>query len=130
MSESINSIRYPMNVDAGLGELRTERDYEAHVEQMMKQVLFTSPGERWGRPDFGCGLRDMIFEPNGVVTADLMKVRILEALTTWLGSTLTVEDVVVEAEEAVMNVRIRYVLHARGERKFLNVSVEEARFGG
>ncbi len=64
MNKLIHSIRYPFAIDDGFGKLAEETDYYRHVEQMIKQVLFTNPGERINRPDFGCGIRRMVFAPN------------------------------------------------------------------
>jgi len=119
----INSIRYPFAIDDGLGNLAEERDYASHVEQLIKQVLFTSPGERVNRPDFGCGLRRMVFAPNSDVTASLMQVMVFQALDTWLGTLITVDDVAVRAIEEVLEVRIGYTLRARQERRYLNLEV-------
>jgi hypothetical protein len=64
MTQQIHSIRYPFSIDKGFGVLAEESDYGLHVEQMIKQVLFTNPGERINRPDFGCGISRMVFAPN------------------------------------------------------------------
>ena len=37
-----------------------------HIRDLIEQVLFTSPGERVMRPDFGAGLLALVFEPNSV----------------------------------------------------------------
>ena len=50
----LDSVRYPFGVDPEAGRLAQEPDYDEHVEQLILQVLFTSPGERINRPDFGC----------------------------------------------------------------------------
>jgi uncharacterized protein len=121
--KTIHSIRYPFAIDAGLGRLAEERNYAAHVEELMLQVLFTSPGERINRPDFGCGLRRMVFAPNSDVTASLTQVTIFEALDRWLGTVLDVQDVSVQALNEVLEVRIAYLLKARQERRYLNLEV-------
>jgi phage baseplate assembly protein W len=123
MAPPLTSIRYPFAIDAGLGRLAVETDYAAHVEQLMRQVLFTSPGERVNRPDFGCGLRRMVFAPNSEVTASLLQVTVFQALTRWLGTLIEVERVEVQAVDEVLEVRIAYVLRARQERRYLNLEV-------
>ena len=123
MAEPIKSIRYPFGVDAGLGRLTVESDYAAHVEQMMKQVLFTNPGERINRPDFGCGLRRMVFAPNSDVSASLTQVTVFQALEKWLGSVIKVNEVRVTAEEEILRVDIAYILRVRQERRYLNLEV-------
>jgi phage baseplate assembly protein W len=123
MAESIHSIRWPIAVDTKLGALADETDYGRHVDQLMRQVLLTNPGERIHRPDFGCGLRRMVFAPNNPASASLLKVTILQALQKWLGTVIDVEEVEVNATDETLSVAIRYVLRARQERRYLNVEV-------
>ena len=90
---------------------------------MMRQVLFTAPGERINRPDFGCGLRRMVFAPNSEASASLLKVQIRQALDRWLGTLIRVDDVVARAEGEILRVSIVYVLKARQERRYLNLEL-------
>jgi phage baseplate assembly protein W len=123
MRKPITSIYYPFAIDAGLGRLAQESDYAAHVEQLIKQVLFTSPGERINRPDFGCGLCRMVFAPNSDVTASLTRITVFQALENWLSSLIRVDDVNVKATNEILEVHIVYVLKARQERRYLNLEV-------
>ncbi len=121
MAQPIKSIKYPFAIDSGQGILSEENEYAEHVEQLIKQLLFTSPGERINRPDFGCGIRRMIFAPNNTASASLAQVTIFQALETWLGSLITTEEVKVEANEETLNIAIIYILKARQERRYLNL---------
>ena len=123
MAETFTSIRYPLAIDEGLGRLAVEDDYAAHVEQMIKQVLFTNPGERINRPDFGCGLRRMVFAPNSDVSANMAQVSVFQALDKWLGTLIAVSQVEVQALEEVLEVKIAYVLKARQQQRHLNLEV-------
>lgn len=123
MSEPFTSIHYPIAIDAAFGRLDPETDYAAHVEQMIKQVLFTTPGERVNRPDFGCGIRRMVFAPNSEVSASLAQVMIFEALKRWLDPAISVSDVRTNAVNERLEIRIAYVLKARGERRYLNLEI-------
>ena len=123
MNQAITSIHYPLGIDEGLGRLSVEEDYAEHVEQMMIQVLMTNPGERVNRPDFGCGLRQMVFAPNSDATASLTQVAVFQALEKWLGSVIDVSQVEVKAVDEVLEVRIAYVLKAKQERRYLNLEV-------
>ena len=123
MPESFTSIYYPLGIDKGLGRLSVEENYSEHVEQMIKQVLFTNPGERINRPDFGCGIRRMVFAPNSEVSASLTQVTVYQALDKWLGALIDVSKVDVEAKDEVLEVKIAYVLKARQERRYLNLEV-------
>jgi phage baseplate assembly protein W len=123
MTTSTESVLYPFAVDANAGRLAQEPDYPRHVEQMIKQLLFTAPGERVNRADFGCGLRRMLFAPNSSVTAQLLQVTILQACEKWLDSVITVDHIQVDAIESQLQVQLVYVLKARGERRYLNLEV-------
>ncbi len=123
MTDQISSIRYPLAVDAAHGHVTVETDYAEHVEQMMMQVLLTNPGERAHRPDFGCGLRRMVFAPNSDVNASLVQVTVFQALDKWLGELVKVLDVKVTAVESTMEVKVDYILRARQQRRILNLEV-------
>jgi phage baseplate assembly protein W len=123
MAEPFTSLRYPIAIDEGLGRLTIESDFAAHVEQMIKQVLFTNPGERVNRPDFGCGIRRMVFAPNSTATASLAQVTVYQALDKWLGTLIEVSRVEVEAREEILEVKIAYLIKARKERRYLNLEV-------
>lgn len=123
MSDPIRSIAYPIDIDEGLGTLLEETDYSAHVRQMMLQVLFTNPGERINKPDFGCGLRRMVFAPNSLASANLLKVLISQSLTKWLGTLITLVSVDTEVNETTLSVNIAYILKARQQKLYLNLEV-------
>ena len=123
MTQPFTSIHYPIGVDVGLGRLATERNYEQHVDQMIRQVLLTAPGERINRPEFGCGVRRMLFAPNSVVSASLAQVSVHQSLDRWLGSVIKVDDVVVTAVDSTLTIQISYVLLARQQRRYLNLEV-------
>ena len=91
--------------------------------QLIKQVLFTAPGERINRPDFGCGIRQMVFAPNSRVTAGLVKVTIFQALDRWLAGVIRVQDVQVDALDERLEIRIAYLLLSNQEQRWLNLEV-------
>jgi phage baseplate assembly protein W len=123
MNESINSIKYPFAIDRSLGTLRQEKLYAQHVRQMMMQVLMTSPGERVNRPDFGCGLRRMVFAPNSDASANLLQVMVMQALDKWLGDLIEVLEVKVAAVNERMEVSVVYMIKATQQRQYLNIEV-------
>ena len=123
MNETITSIRYPFAIDQTLGVLMEEKDFSRHVRQMMLQVLFTNPGERINRPDFGCGIRSMVFAPNSDTTASLLQIMIMQAMEKWLGDLISVDKIDVRAIDERLEVKIIYMLKARQERQILNLEV-------
>lgn len=117
------SLRYPVAVDAARGRLAQEQDFNAHIEQLVMQVLMTAPGERINRPDFGCGVKRLVFAPGGDVAATLAQTTVYQALTKWLPNAIAVNEVTARADDAVLQIRIGYVIKARGERRYLNLQV-------
>ena len=123
MREPIHAIRFPFAVDENLGRLAEEPDYVAHVEQLMRQVLLTDPGERINRPDFGCGIRRTLFTPNSEVAAGLAQVTIFQALDRWLGEVIRVDRVEVRPHEEVLDITIAYIIKADQKQRYLNLEV-------
>ena len=121
--QPIEAIQFPISIDRALGQLKQEHDYDRYVSQLIRQVLLTNPGERAHRPDFGTGLRRMVFAPNGTVTASLLQTTIFQNLNRWLGSLITVQNVITEAQTSTLLVTIFYVIKARGTQQVLNLEV-------
>ena len=123
MSKLLHALRYPFAIDAGGGRAAEEADYEAYVRQLIRQVLLTAPGERVNRPDFGAGIRRMVFAPNSPEVASLAQTFVYQALTRWLGTIIKVEDVRVAAEESALLIDVRYLIIQRGETRLLREEV-------
>jgi phage baseplate assembly protein W len=60
-------LDFPYRID-NLGRSAQTLD-DGHLRDLIEQVLFTAPGERVMRPDFGCGLAQLVFEPNSSTLA-------------------------------------------------------------
>ncbi|MEV1065956.1 GPW/gp25 family protein [Streptomyces sp. NPDC050263] len=113
-------IDFPYRVDA---RGRTaETGHADHVRDLVEQVLFTSPGERVNRPDFGCNLLDMVFAGNSPELAATLEMTAQAALQRWLGDVLALESVTVASEETTLRVRVAYALTATGERHAVTVT--------
>lgn len=123
MNQRLTNIKYPLAIDKGTGEVSNENNYSAHIEQLIRQVLLTNPGERVNRADFGCGIRQMIFAPNSEITASLTQITILQALDKWLGSVIETNHIKVKAEDEILEISIVYTIKSRQERKYLNLEV-------
>ncbi len=123
MAERIDAIQFPVRIDGAFGHIRHETDYERYVAQLVRQVLLTAPGERPHRPDFGAGLRRMVFQPNDDATASLLQTLVFQNLKQFLGNLITVDEVKVQANGASLEVVVVYTLKARGTRTVLNLEV-------
>jgi phage baseplate assembly protein W len=106
------NIDYPLHFDARGATAAT--DYPDHVRDMIEQLLFTRPGERVNRPDFGCGLLDLVFELSSPELAATLQVSAAGALARWLGDVIAVDELTVTAQESTLRVELRYVLLATG----------------
>jgi phage baseplate assembly protein W len=116
-------IRFPFAIDDRLGRLALEHDYDDYIRQLIRQVLFTAQGERINRPDFGAGVKRLVFAPNSPATASLAQTIVFQALTTFLGTLIRTESVTANADGERLQIDIAYSTRSRGERRFLNVEV-------
>jgi len=91
--------------------------YDGHVRDLVEQLLFTSPGERVMRPDFGCGLLDLVFEPNSPELAATLQLSVQAALHRWLGDVLEVEALEISSADNVIRVELSYVVLPTGSRQ-------------
>ncbi len=91
-------------------------DRRAHVRQQIEQVLFTNPGERVFRPDFGAGLKQLVFEPNSSVLWELTRKRISSSLVDALRGEVDPKslEVEVKGEGEKLLITVSYALAAIG----------------
>ena len=85
-------------------------DRDAHIRQLIEQVLFTAPGERVMRPDFGSGLLALVFEPNSSTLAATTQVLVQGALQQHLGHLIAVHAVDVRNDDGALRVDVSYVV--------------------
>ncbi|MFT3770701.1 MAG: GPW/gp25 family protein [Minicystis sp.] len=117
---------FPFRIDGASGKGALAPSHEAHVQQMIRQVLLTAPGERTDLPTFGCGLRRLLFAPNAEPLAATAQVLVLQSLKRWLASAIDVKAVRVlsaddSGDESRIIVQVEYVL--RETRETSNVEV-------
>jgi len=114
------NVAFPYSIDA---RGRTaDVDGDAHVRDLIEQVLFTAPGERVNRPTFGSGLLGLVFEPNGEALAAATEHTVHGALQLWLGDLIVVESVDVAAVEGTLEVTISYIVRRSEERRTVTVA--------
>jgi uncharacterized protein len=78
------------------------------IRGKMIQVLFTVPGERVNLPEFGCGLFNLVFEPNDAILAATTEFTVGQALSRWLGDDIIVDGVDVEAVDETVTIQVAY----------------------
>ena len=90
-------------------------DYDDHVRDMIEQLLFTNPGERVNRREFGSGLMQLMFEPNSPERAAALEVTARAALDRWLRDVVQVEDLKAKSEDSSLRVFLHYVVLRTGQ---------------
>lgn len=87
-----------------------------HLRDLIEQVLFTAPGERVMRPDFGSGLLGLVFEPGGPELVATTQHLVQGALQQELGHLIAVESVDVSQDEGTLTVSVSYAVLRTQER--------------
>ncbi len=112
-------LRFPLGVDSR-GSLAMAGAGEA-TDSAIRVVLSTAPGERVMRPQFGCKIWDLLFEPVNANTLGLMAQAVREALAQW-EPRIEVEDVAVtpDADDpALVRIAISYRMRTSNDRRNL-----------
>ncbi len=109
----------PLGVDGrgGIGLISGERA----IERSVLNILSTAKGERRMRPQFGCGIHDLVFAPNDPTTAGLIQSQVIEALGWW-EPRIDVLGVDVEPDadqDGLMLIEVRYVVKATNAERNL-----------
>jgi uncharacterized protein len=107
------NINYPFQFDGRGRTALTGRDQ--HIRNMIEQFLFTNPGERVNRPDFGSGLLQMIFAPNSPELAAALEHTVQAGLQRWLGDLIEVHNLEVTSQDSSLRVAVQYRVRDAGE---------------
>ena len=111
----IATVDFPLQFDSR-GRTATV-GLDAHIRDLIEQVLFTSPGERVNRPTFGSGLLQLVFAPNREELAAATQLLVQGALQQWLGDLIQVDAVKVESVDATLQVTIQYTIRRNQTRQ-------------
>jgi len=113
-------MKFPFRIDEG-GAVTSSR--ARHVREQIEQVLFTNPGERVFRPEFGAGLRRLIFEPNRSALWEITKKRLMASLTEALQGEVDPRTLEVEVTG------LDEITGSASEKLFIHISYELAAIG-
>jgi hypothetical protein len=109
------NIDFPFHFDSR-GRTAPTSDND-HIRDMIEQLLFTNPGERVNRPDFGSGLLQLVFAPNSPELAATLQFTVQAALEQWLGDLIDVQELDVTSEDSTLRVSLEYVVKRSGEQR-------------
>jgi phage baseplate assembly protein W len=122
-------LAFPLGVD-DRGRIALARE-EIDVEQAIRIILSTAPGERPMRPEFGCAVHDCVFERIDADTLARIDQAVRVALDRW-EPRIAIEDIAFETRrEGELLVHLRYRLRATNDVRnlvfpFYVVPAEEA----
>jgi hypothetical protein len=108
-------IDFPFHFD-GRGRTATTGT-DDHIRDMIEQLLFTNPGERVNRPDFGSGLLQLVFAPNSPELAAALQFTMQAALQRWLGDLIEVQALEVVSEDSTLTIFLQYLVRRTGETR-------------
>lgn len=109
------NIDFPFHFDSRSRTATTGDD--DHIHDMIEQCIFTNPGERVNRPDFGSGVLQLVFAPNSPELAAALQFTVQAGLQRWLGDLIEVQTLEVTSVESTLRVVIQYVVRRTGERR-------------
>ena len=110
---------FPLRTDATGGISLVSREKE--IEEAIRLILGTSPGERPMRPEFGCRINEYVFASADGGTANAIAAEVKHALRRW-EPRIDVQDVVVtfDARDATtLYIDIRYAIRRTNDRRNL-----------
>jgi phage baseplate assembly protein W len=100
-------LSFPFQIDTN-GRTAAVTTLDDHIRDELIQLLLTNPGERAFLPEFGGGLRRLVFEPVGEATQGMTKSMITQAISTWLGHRIELEALSVEVADTTIEVELKY----------------------
>jgi phage baseplate assembly protein W len=115
MSATTNNlgVAFPLRLDSA-GQAAAAPTPAAAVEQLIEELLFTTLGERLNRPDLGCGLLELVFEPSSDELQAATQFQVNAELQRWLGDLIRVLSVVTQASGSELATTVVYALLADG----------------
>jgi Bacteriophage baseplate protein W len=116
----MTQVDFPYAIDRRGRTAGTSED--DHVRDLIEQVLFTAPGERVNRPDFGSGLLQLFFAPNSDELASATQFLVKGSLQQWLGDVIQVDEVTVESVESSLRVTVVYTVRRTQDRRTIELS--------
>lgn len=110
---TVMNLDFPFHFD---GRGRTAAtDPSDHIRDLVEQLLFTSPGERVNRPDFGTGLLQLVFAPNSLELAATVQFTVQAAIQHWLGDLVEIQKLEVLALDSTLAIDLVYLVRGTGQ---------------
>ena len=115
-------LHQPFRLGAQGGVAVTD-DPDRHLRDRVLAVLFTSPGERVNRPDFGAGLQRTLFEGLNELLRTTVEFRITEVLQRELGAELLLDEVTLQPQPDSGELTLRLGFRRRSDLSPRNLEI-------
>ena len=100
----------------GTGRTATTTDLRIRVRSLLEAVLFTAPGERVNRPEFGSGIRDMLFDSNSEALETASDFLIRAEIQRHLSDVVVLDALEVTRNEGELRISLSYTPIGSDER--------------
>jgi phage baseplate assembly protein W len=111
-------LSFPFRIAAN-GRTAQVQTLEEHVRDELTQLILTNPGERRDLPEFGGGVRRLVFEGAGLTTSAMAKAMLSQALSRWLAQRVTVEQLDVTGVSETLMVDLVYRIAGSPDRRLV-----------
>lgn len=111
-------LAFPFRIGAN-GTTAQVSSLENHVRDELVQLILTNPGERVFLPEFGGGIRRLVFQNADPATAGMAKAAITRAISKWLGSRITIDDLRVRIENEKIDIDLKYRIAGSEDSKVM-----------
>ena len=111
--------KFPVTIDA-TGKIAMSQ-FEEDIKEAIRIILGTARGERVMRPDFGCGIHELIFEPINVATTGLIESSVQEALTRYEPRIDLIDVTVIDNEANVGKLKVSIDYRVRATNNEFNL---------
>ncbi len=109
------NLNFPFGFDSR--GCTSQTGYDDHIRDMLEQLIFTSPGERVNRPDFGSGILQLIFAPNSPELAATLQFTLQAAIQRWLGDVIDLQAIEISAMDSTLSIDLSYVIRQTDQVK-------------
>src|SRR4051812_14478001 len=114
------NIDFPFHFDSRGRTATTGGD--DHIRDLIEQLLFTNPGERVNRPDFGSGLMQLVFAPNSPELAAALQYTLQASLQQWLSDLIELQSLEVTSLDSRLTVTVQYLVRRTNETQLAQIT--------
>ncbi len=106
-------FKFPVQVDENTGRMKTS-SHEEDIEEAIRIILGTQPGERPMSPYFGCAINSFVFNNADYSTLSMMEKEVVNALIMWEPRITDIEAKVVSSPDdaGILLIKISYTVRS------------------